>query len=153
MTDNTEGQALPGKKKSVALSGTAAGNTAVCTVGRTGNDLHYRGYDILEFAATAEFEEIAHLLIHEWLPMWAELTAYKDKLKFVRGRPAVLKGISEQIPVAYRHVCAPIRPLTEVGLGGPHHRAAAGSQDHRAERQLCRAREPSPGADRSAIMP
>ncbi len=55
-------------KKSVALSGTAAGNTALCTVGRTGNDLHYRGYDVLDFANRCEFEEIAHLLVHGKLP-------------------------------------------------------------------------------------
>lgn len=89
---------LPKPKKSVALSGTAAGNTAVCTVGRTGNDLHYRGYDILDFADQAEFEEIAHLLIHGHLPTRAELTAYKRKLKCLRGLPAALKTALEQLP-------------------------------------------------------
>ena len=73
-------------KKSVALSGTAAGNTALCTVGRTGNDLAYRGYDILDLATTSEFEEIAHLLVHGKLPNRAELAAYKAKLKSLRGR-------------------------------------------------------------------
>ncbi|WP_425496150.1 citrate/2-methylcitrate synthase, partial [Paraburkholderia solisilvae] len=68
-------------KKSVALSGVTAGNTALCTVGRTGNDLHYRGYDILELAGACEFEEIAYLLVHGKLPNLAELTAYKTKLK------------------------------------------------------------------------
>jgi len=73
-------EAKPAKpKKSVALSGVAAGNTALCTVGRTGNDLHYRGYDILDFADKAEFEEIAYLLVHEKLPTRSELTAYKKK--------------------------------------------------------------------------
>ena len=91
-------QILPKAKKSVALSGTAAGNTAVCTVGRTGNDLHYRGYDILEFAEKAEFEEIAHLIIHGTLPTAAELTAYKTKLKGMRGLPAAVKTILENIP-------------------------------------------------------
>src|SRR5579864_3366215 len=76
--------AAPKVKKSVALSGVTAGNTALCTVGVTGNDLHYRGYDILEIANTCEFEEIAHLLIHEKLPTLAELTAYKLKLKSLR---------------------------------------------------------------------
>lgn len=85
-------------KKSVALSGTAAGNTAVCTVGRTGNDLHYRGYDILEFAEQAEFEEIAHLIVHGTLPTAAELKFYKAKLKSLRGLPAALKAVLEQIP-------------------------------------------------------
>ena len=68
-------------KKSVALSGTAAGNTAICTVGKTGNDLHYRGYDILDIAETCEFEEIAYLIIYEKLPTQAELDSYKKKLK------------------------------------------------------------------------
>ena len=85
-------------KKSVALSGTAAGNTAVCTVGRTGNDLHYRGYDILEFAEQAEFEEIAHLIVHGTLPTVAELKSYKSKLKSMRGLPTAVKGALEQIP-------------------------------------------------------
>jgi 2-methylcitrate synthase len=88
----------PKAKKSVALSGVAAGNTAVCTVGRTGNDLHYRGYDILDFADQAEFEEIAYLLIHGRLPDRAELAAYKRKLKAMRGLPAALKTALEQLP-------------------------------------------------------
>jgi len=95
-----EGQVLAGKKKSVALSGTVAGNTAICTVGRTGNDLHYRGYDILDFADSAEFEEIAHLLIHERLPNRAELAAYKQKLKELRGLPAAVRAVLEQIPAS-----------------------------------------------------
>ena len=85
-------------KKSVALSGTAAGNTAICTVGRTGNDLHYRGYDILEFATKAEFEEIAYLIIHEKLPNKAELSAYKTKLKSLRSIPDAVKVVLEQLP-------------------------------------------------------
>ncbi len=89
---------LPKPKKSVALSGTVAGNTAVCTVGRTGNDLHYRGYDILDFADIAEFEEIAYLLIHGRLPTQAELAGYKRKLKALRGLPAALKIALEQLP-------------------------------------------------------
>jgi 2-methylcitrate synthase len=87
-------------KKSVALSGVTAGNTALCTVGRTGNDLHYRGYDILELAGACEFEEIAHLLVHEKLPTQAELTAYKAKLKALRGLPANLKTALECIPAS-----------------------------------------------------
>ena len=85
-------------KKSVALSGTAAGNTALCTVGRTGNDLAYRGYDILDLATTSEFEEIAHLLVHGKLPNRAELAAYKAKLKSLRGLPAAVKTALEQLP-------------------------------------------------------
>jgi 2-methylcitrate synthase len=88
----------PKPKKSVALSGVTAGNTALCTVGRTGNDLHYRGYDILDFADEAEFEEVAHLLVHEKLPTAAELAAYKAKLKKLRGLPAPLKTALEQLP-------------------------------------------------------
>ncbi len=87
-------------KKSVALSGVVAGNTALCTVGRTGNDLHYRGYDILDIAERCEFEEIAHLLIHERLPNAAELTAYKDKLRRLRGLPPPLRTILESLPAA-----------------------------------------------------
>jgi 2-methylcitrate synthase len=87
-------------KKSVALSGVTAGNTALCTVGRTGNDLHYRGYDILDIATTCEFEEIAYLLVHEKLPTQAELTAYKQKLKALRGLPANLKAALEWIPAS-----------------------------------------------------
>lgn len=89
---------LPKPKKSVALSGTVAGITAVCTVGRTGNDLHYRGYDILDFAEQAEFEEIAHLLIHGTLPNAAQLQAYKAKLKTLRGLPQPVKQALEAIP-------------------------------------------------------
>ena len=93
--------AIPFKpKKSVALSGVAAGNTALCTVGRSGNDLHYRGYDILDFATTSEFEEIAHLLVHGKLPAVAELAAYKAKLKSLRGIPASVKAALEQIPAS-----------------------------------------------------
>ena len=85
-------------KKSVALSGVTAGNTALCTVGRTGNDLHYRGYDILDIADKCEFEEIAHLLIHGKLPTVAELNAYKRKLQALRGIPANVMDILECIP-------------------------------------------------------
>ena len=85
-------------KKSVALSGTAAGNTAICTVGRTGNDLHYRGYDILDIAERCEFEEVAYLIVHEKLPTQAELDAYKAKLKSMRDLPASVKTVLEQLP-------------------------------------------------------
>jgi 2-methylcitrate synthase len=87
-------------KKSVALSGVTAGNTALCTVGRSGNDLHYRGYDVLDFADTSEFEEIAHLLIHGKLPNKAELAAYKEKLRNLRGLPAQLQTVLESLPAA-----------------------------------------------------
>ncbi|CAN5837912.1 2-methylcitrate synthase [soil metagenome] len=87
-------------KKSVALSGVTAGNTALCSVGKTGNDLHYRGYDILDVADACEFEEIAHLLVHGKLPNAAELKAYKNKLKALRGLPANLKAALEALPAS-----------------------------------------------------
>ena len=82
----------------VALSGVAAGNTALCTVGRSGNDLHYRGYDILDFADEAEFEEVAYLLVHERLPTRDELKKYKARLQGLRGLPDSLKKTLEAIP-------------------------------------------------------
>jgi len=87
-------------KKSVALSGVVAGNTAVCTVGRTGNDLHYRGYDIVELAKGATFEEVSYLLIHDDLPSQSALKGYVNKLKSLRGLPAEVKAVLEHIPAA-----------------------------------------------------
>jgi 2-methylcitrate synthase len=87
-------------KKSVALSGIIAGNTALCTVARSGNDLHYRGYDILALSEACEFEEVAYLLVHGKLPSAIELQSYKAKLKSLRGLPASLKGALEQLPAA-----------------------------------------------------
>jgi 2-methylcitrate synthase len=109
MSEKTQAAATSGEsgapagfkpKKSVALSGVTAGNTALCTVGKTGNDLHYRGYDILDIAGACEFEEIAYLLVHEKLPTQAELAAYKAKLKAMRGLPANVKAALEWIPAA-----------------------------------------------------
>ncbi len=90
------------KKKSVALSGVQAGTTAVCTVGHTGNDLHYRGYDILELAEKSTFEEVAYLLVHGELPTRSQLTDYRHKLRGLRGLPPALKAVLEQIP-AHTH--------------------------------------------------
>ncbi|MGB4882899.1 MAG: 2-methylcitrate synthase [Neisseria sp.] len=90
----------PKPKKSVALSGVAAGNTALCTVGRFGNDLSYRGYDILDLAKACEFEEVAHLLVHGHLPNKHELAAYKAKLKTLRNLPANVLAVLENIPAA-----------------------------------------------------
>ncbi|NVJ67180.1 MAG: 2-methylcitrate synthase [Gammaproteobacteria bacterium] len=98
MSEQANNSNLPKPKKSVALSGVAAGNTQLCTVGRTGNDLSYRGYDILDLAANAEFEEVAHLLIHGKLPNAAELKNYKRKLKALRGLPALVQDALELIP-------------------------------------------------------
>src|SRR5438876_12089911 len=95
-----EAAAAPKAKKSVALSGVPAGNTALCTVGRSGNDLHYRGYDILDFAEQAEFEEVAYLLVHEKLPDAAELAAYKRKLKALRGLPSAVRTALEAVPAS-----------------------------------------------------
>jgi 2-methylcitrate synthase len=100
MNDAAVGQAGPKPKKSVALSGVVAGNTALCTVGRTGNDLHYRGYDILDVAEACTFEEIAHLLVHGTLPNQAELTAYKTKLRALRSVPAAVLDVLETLPAA-----------------------------------------------------
>jgi 2-methylcitrate synthase len=92
--------AAPKAKKSVALSGVTAGNTALCTVGRSGNDLHYRGYDILDVADACEFEEIAHLLVYGKLPTQAELDGYKLKLRSLRGLPANVKAALEWVPAS-----------------------------------------------------
>jgi 2-methylcitrate synthase len=98
--NDTPAPEAPKPKKSVALSGVVAGNTALCTVGRTGNDLHYRGYDILDIADACEFEEIAHLLVHGKLPNHSELVAYKTKLKALRGLPANVKAALEWLPAS-----------------------------------------------------
>lgn len=100
-------------KKSVALSGVAAGNTALCTVGRSGNDLHYRGYDILDLAEGASFEEVAHLLIHGRLPTATQLGAYQQKLKRLRGLPQTAKNVLEQLP-ASAHPMDVLRTYTSV---------------------------------------
>lgn len=97
MSDNKN---KPKTKKSVALSGVVAGNTAICTVGLSGNDLHYRGYDILDIAETCEFEEIAHLLVHGNLPTQSELTAYKTKLRNLRDLAMPVRAGLEQIPAS-----------------------------------------------------
>ena len=105
MSTATEATAAPATtgpkaKKSVALSGVVAGNTALCTVGLTGNDLHYRGYDILDVAEACEFEEIAHLLVHGKLPNAAELKSYKAKLKSMRGIPMAVQDVLESLPAS-----------------------------------------------------
>lgn len=98
MSDSTS--PTPKAKKSVALSGVAAGNTAVCTVGRSGNDLHYRGYDIADLASKASFEEVAYLLVHGVLPTWSELNTYRARLKRMRGLPAPVKSALELLPAS-----------------------------------------------------
>jgi 2-methylcitrate synthase len=121
----------PAQKKSVALSGIVAGNTAICTVGRTGDDLHYRGYDILDIAEQCEFEEIAHLLVHGTLPTEAELIAYKAKLKALRGLPRVVQRTLELIP-ASAHPMDVIRSgVSVLGCVSPedHEHSHAGARD------------------------
>ena len=98
MSENLTPEFKP--KKSVALSGVPAGNTALCSVGRSGNDLHYRGYDIADLAAKCDFEEVAHLLIHGKLPTVLELAAYREKLQSLRGLPANLKAVLEELPAS-----------------------------------------------------
>ena len=123
--------AAPKAKKSVALSGVTAGNTALCTVGRTGNDLHYRGYDILDIAETCEFEEIAHLLVHGKLPSLAELAAYKLKLKSLREIPARVKVVLEQLPASAHPMDVMRTAVSSLGtvLPEPAEHGAPGARD------------------------
>ncbi|MGH7957677.1 MAG: bifunctional 2-methylcitrate synthase/citrate synthase [Opitutaceae bacterium] len=115
-------------KKSVLLSGVPAGNTSICTVGNTGNDLHYRGYDIAELAAHATFEEVAHLLVHERLPNRAELKAYQGRLITLRGIPPPVRAILEQLP-ASAHTMGVLRTAcSALGALDPE-RAATGSAE------------------------
>ena len=125
---STDSTAAFKPKKSVALSGTPAGNTAICTVGQSGNDLHYRGYDIADLAAHCEFEEVAHLLIHGALPTAPELAAYKARLRSLRGLPAALKQALELLP-ASTHPMDVLRTGVSV-LGCLHPEAPHLNPDH-----------------------
>ncbi|HSU44206.1 MAG TPA: 2-methylcitrate synthase [Casimicrobiaceae bacterium] len=118
-------------KKSVALSGIIAGNTSLCTVGRTGNDLHYRGYDILDIADRSEFEEIAYLLVHGKLPTQVELDAYHRKLASLRGIPAQLKHVLEAIPASAHPMDVMRTGVSMLGSLLPEHdrHDAAGARD------------------------
>jgi 2-methylcitrate synthase len=118
-------------KKSVALSGVVAGNTAICTVGRSGNDLHYRGYDILEIAESCEFEEIAYLLIHEKLPNPVELAAYKARLKGLRGLSPRLRSILEELPATAHPMDVLRTGVSALGCEAPEKpsHSAAGARD------------------------
>ena len=120
-------------KKSVALSGVAAGNTALCTVGRTGNDLSYRGYDILDLAQKCEFEEVAYLLIHGHLPNKSELAAYKTKLKSMRGLPIRVIKVLESLP-AHTHPMDVLRSSRTRKPSRPRSARHCG-QTHRQPRQ------------------
>jgi 2-methylcitrate synthase len=118
-------------KKSVARSGVSAGNTALCTVGRTGNDLHYRGYDILEIAERSEFEEIAYLLVHGSLPTRVELDAYHRKLASLRGIPASVKRVLESVPASAHPMDVMRTGVSMLGSLLPEHEKhdAAGARD------------------------
>ncbi|HET6545255.1 MAG TPA: 2-methylcitrate synthase [Rhodanobacteraceae bacterium] len=130
MSENAE-QVRSKAKKSVALSGVAAGNTALCTVGRSGNDLHYRGYDIADLANRASFEEVAHLLIHEHLPTWSELKAYRGKLRRLRGLPQTVKAALELLPAATHPMDAMRTGCSVLGTVLPENEdhGAAGARD------------------------
>lgn len=121
----------PKPKKSVALSGVAAGNTALCSVGRSGNDLHYRGYDILDVAEACEFEEIAYLLVHGVLPNQVDLLAYKAKLRALRGLPAAVKTVLEALPPATHPMDVMRTYVSALGCVLPetHDRNAADARD------------------------
>ena len=131
MSTTDTATALPRAKKSVALSGVAAGNTALCTVGRSGNDLHYRGYDILDIAEVCEFEEIAHLLVHGKLPTRAELRAYKARLRALRGLPGSVKAALEQLPAASHPMDVMRTGVSALGCALPEKddHSLAGSRD------------------------
>ncbi len=125
-------------KKSVALSGVPAGNTAICTVGQTGNDLHYRGYDIAELAGEATYEEVAHLLIHERLPTRAELAAYRARLATLRGLPAPVRTILEQLPASTHPMNVMRTGCSALGAldAEPSARGSAGPTDAPAARAI-----------------
>jgi 2-methylcitrate synthase len=131
MSEQTAGAAGFKPKKSVALSGVVAGNTAICTVGRSGNDLHYRGYDILEIAESCEFEEIAYLLIHEKLPNPVELAAYKARLKGLRGLSPRLRSILEELPATAHPMDVLRTGVSALGCEAPERpsHSAAGARD------------------------
>ncbi len=121
----------PKAKKGVALAGVAAGNTALCTVGHSGNDLHYRGYDILDIAEQCEFEEIAHLLVHDTLPTMAQLAAYKAKLAALRGLPGIVRQVLEALPAATHPMDVMRTGLSALGCALPEKEDhnAAGARD------------------------
>ena len=130
MSDTGAGT-LPRPKKSVALSGVVAGNTALCTVGRSGNDLHYRGYDILQIAEHCEFEEIAHLLVHGELPTAPQLAAYKAKLRGLRGLPDVVRRVLEALPASSHPMDVLRSGVSALGCALPEAeaRSAEGARD------------------------
>ena len=131
----TPHKCCPRPKKSVALSGTAAGNTALCTVGRSGNDLHYRGYDIHDLATKSTFEEVAHLLVHGALPTASQLKAYKTKLKRLRGLPAIVQEALELVPANAHPMDVHAHRLLGAGHGAARTRRPSGRGSARHRRQ------------------
>ncbi len=129
--NTTTEAAAPKAKKSVALSGITAGNTALCTVGRTGNDLAYRGYDILDLADVCEFEEIAYLLVHGKLPNRPELIGYKNKLRALRGLPANVMAVLEALPASSHPMDVMRTGVSALGCNIPEKddHSAPGSRD------------------------
>jgi len=123
-------------KKSVALSGVVAGNTAICTVGQSGNDLHYRGYDIAELARDATFEEVAHLLVHGHLPNTAELAAYRAKLIRRRGLPPPLRSVLEQIPASAHPMDVLRTGCSALGTLEPERLAATTAESAASAREI-----------------
>ena len=89
---------MAASKKTGGLAGVTAGTTELCTVGKEGAGLTYRGYDIYDLADNASFEEVAYLLLHGKLPNRAELDAYINKIRSLRGLPDALKTVLEMIP-------------------------------------------------------
>ena len=136
-------------KKSVALSGVTAGNTALCTVGRSGNDLHYRGYDILDLADNCEFEEVAHLLIHGKLPNAAELKGYKTKLRRLRGLPSTVLDALETLPAASHPMDVMRTGVSVLGCTLPE------KDDHNVAGRARHRRPPArePGLDAGLLVP
>ena len=127
----SEAQTAPRLKKGVALAGVTAGNTALCTVGHTGNDLHYRGYDILDVAERCEFEEIAYLLVHGVLPNRAQLAAYKAKLRALRGLPHSVRAVLEALPAATHPMDVMRTGISALGCALPERddHSASGARD------------------------
>ncbi len=125
---------MAGNKKTGGLAGVSAGETALCTVGKEGAGLTYRGYDIYDMADNAGFEEVAYLLLYGKLPNRAELDAYVVKLKTMRGLPDQAKQVLEMIP-ANSHPMDVLRSGVSI-LGNIEPEGDFENQHHVADRLL-----------------
>jgi 2-methylcitrate synthase len=125
---------VAGNKKTGGLAGVSAGETALCTVGKEGAGLTYRGYDIYDLADNASFEEVAYLLLYGKLPSRAELDAYVAKLKTMRGLPDQVKQVLEMIP-ADSHPMDVLRSGVSI-LGNIEPEGDFENQHHVADRLL-----------------